>query len=88
MSDEYTIIIVNDIDWAVYYDYFPGEEPITDRLPEDCHPGSPAEVEITGLYITGLYMYGNGQYDLVEAVSAETIEDIETAIYGVVYEKD
>ena len=75
MNDEYTIIMVNDIDWAVYFDYTPGEEPITDRLPEDCIEGSPAEVEITGLYI-----YGNGQYDLVEAVSDETIEDIENAL--------
>ena len=73
MSEEHRNIMVNDIDWSVYFEYSPGQRAITHLAPEDCQEGIEPSIEITGLYL-----YNYSVCDLVEVVSDETIEDIET----------
>jgi len=37
-----------DLEYEVPVSYYPGEDAVTDRLPEDCHPGSSDEWELDG----------------------------------------
>lgn len=66
-------IYSHDIDWIVYGSYIPGDPGHlgSSILPEDSVEPSPAEFEITGLYVRGAL---GG--DLAELVLDEVKEDI------------
>ena len=70
---------VEDIDFNVFYDYYPGYAAETRKLPEDCYPASPAEVEITGVYTCD----GNGidsNWDLLEIINDDVISQMAAMI--------
>ena len=66
---------VNEIDFEVYADYMPGESNHTGAsiLPEDSYEGSPAEIEITGLYLLDV----KPEVDLIGVISSLVIDQIE-----------
>lgn len=73
-----TNITLNNIDWNVFYDYQPSEPGHygPNILPEDSHPGSQAEIIITGIYTcdeNGL----DHEWDLVETLSDPFLIEME-----------
>ena len=67
--------LIEDIDFEVYADYTPGEPNYVEAsiLPEDSYEGSPAEIEITGIYLLDT----KPEVDLIEVISSLVIDQIE-----------
>lgn len=70
---------IRDIDWKVYFTYTPGELPIIHLAPEDCHPGSPAEVELEGVYSVTMSNV-ESEWDFLEVLDSDVLDEMETYI--------